>query len=252
MGADLDYADSTKNTLVRLSDYKKWFLTQPTVGEAIVYGSYEYYKLTGILNVTGLTYVVLYSKSGKHFTAEDYNNFDDAIADVKDSSVLSYQDFEEIWHYYEIRYVSSLNDSLFYSNVLKAIQDLYTDDIAIGLGLSLFGAFDTTKIGERIDQVTYKPVSLSIIPYIVTRNEFMKLNTLPSGSDPWTWQLDTPSNLKEGYTIYQFNPKDGIGMEIDTVSISGGVINSVSLVDNNGGLVGSGSGYWEVPENIFI
>jgi hypothetical protein len=199
-----------RNVLTKPSDYKLWFLTQPEVGDCLVWGDTENALMTGVVTITGLTNVCLLGSDAQVVPAPVKADLMSRIQPFKDVGYLAFSaDPSFIYHYYEVKYLGSEDDGRFATDVAAAITWTYDLSKQREANRSLFDSVDVGGLLRTLTGSRSRPKGLEIIPY------YYKQATLAAGATLYTTTLPSPNNLKKGYTKYRFSTIVG-GVVTDT------------------------------------
>jgi hypothetical protein len=193
-----------------ITEYKIWFLSQPEVGDCIVYGDYEKWiqqgagdeKGEGLLS-TGRVSVLLMDRNGNQIpeiipestrpaAGSDLDKVDKRLAAVRDIAIIDYYNFTEVQHCYVLQYdsVSNITEFTVYAN--NVIKNFYDLNWVRNNDMSLFEPLDVLKIINALIGM-YALTGLHVIPYhyreIVTTRD-LQVTTYPyAGEKPGGYYL---------------------------------------------------------------
>lgn len=185
-----------KDTVTKISDFKYFFNSQPEVGDSQVYGDYELYQQTGVIDISGKLKVFLVSKTGTLLTQSDIEIIDARLALVKDISFMEYLDFTQIYHYYKI-YYRFVSDLVLFTQSLNTVFDkFYNINTVRALDKTLFSAIDLGEVYDEINLNPYGVTFLDIVPHFY--QEFVLTTGLVL-----QFELDVPDNTREGEVTYK-------------------------------------------------
>lgn len=189
-----------RNALTKPSDYKLWFLTQPEVGDCLVWGDTENALMTGTVTITGMTNICLLGSDGAVVPSPVKADLMTRIQPFKDVGYLAFSaDPDFIYHYYDVRYLGSEDDGLFSSDVAAAISRTYDLDKQREANKSLFDSVDVGSLVRSLAGSRSRPKGLEIVPYYYWQNVWTNTPAVYNSS------LPSPNNLKKGYTKYRFS-----------------------------------------------
>jgi hypothetical protein len=189
----------TRNTLTKPSDYRLWFLTQPEVGDCLVWGDTENAVMTGIVSITGMIYVCLLDPEGNAVTSDVKASLSSRVYPYKDVGYLNMtNDPTFAYHFYQVKFTGSENDSLFVSDVGNLLSDLYNLKVQRSNNRSLFDSVDVGEILSVLSSSRAKPRGLEVSPMF-----YLEAAVTTGLSVFTTAALASPANHRRGYTRYE-------------------------------------------------
>lgn len=225
----------TRNSLVKTSDYRRWFMIQPEVGDCLVWGDTEEFRRTGALNITGKLKVCLLSAAGEVLAPETKLLLNDRVQAYKDVAYLEYVDPTFVKHFIEVRFVGSLDDARFTSDALYEIQARYDLNTLRENNMSLFDALDVGSLSTTLGRHVSAPNGLEVIPYYYIETD------ISEGASSFATTLPNKDNVKAGFCKYVYEDVDAEGNITDTETFTELMtsLTQATIIRANGSSVGT-------------
>jgi len=228
-----------RNVLTKPSDYRRWFVTQPEVGDCLAWGDTEEYLMGAVLDITGKVRVCLLSSTGVAVSSPTQAVLDARVQPYKDVAYLQYVAPTFVKHYFEVRYTGTNDDALFAGDALAEIQARYSIDTLRANGMSLFDPLDVGLLSKVLSSHITNPTGLEVVP------SFYIQDAITATSSSYSTTLPSPTNLKKGYTKYLYEVLTDDGLTVTSSAWYTEIMTSLTsaiIVDSNGTqVVGAGS-----------
>ncbi len=134
-------------------EYKRWFLTQPEVGDCNVQSDYTKWLDTGVSEVTGIVDVYIANTEGNALTSNQLTTLKTNLEEVKDIALVQFKDFQEVFHYFDFIFYSSSNDSNLEDSMRAVFQNFYDVTYNKEKGLSNFTPLNLDLVMEEIPKI---------------------------------------------------------------------------------------------------
>ncbi len=134
-------------------EYRRWFLTQPEVGDCNVQSDYTKWIETGSTDITGIVDVYLAGVEGNALREDQLDSLRTKLEEVKDIALIKFKPFEEVFHYFDFIFHSSSDESSFVNAMRSVFQNFYDVSYNKEEGLSNFKPLNLDLIMEKVPKI---------------------------------------------------------------------------------------------------
>ncbi len=150
-----------QTNVASVPEYRRWFLTQPEVGDCNVQSDYTKWLETGNTNITGIVDVYVANTQGEPLAPDQLISLQDRLQEVKDIALVQFKDFADVYHYFDFIFYSSNEEKTFTDAVNLIFQNFYDVTYNREEGLSNFKPLNLDLVIEKIPK-TYSFEGITI------------------------------------------------------------------------------------------